>query len=59
MRKMAHSPTMNQKKLVNRVTPQSGRVGDSDSKLKARGRSMDKSHRDYGRGRREGGPFGP
>jgi len=58
MRKMGHSATMNQRKKVNVVTPQSGKVGDGDPKLKASGRSMDHGHTNYGAGRREGGPFG-
>ena len=58
MNSMSHCKTMKQRKLVNVVTPTSGRVGDNDPRLKAGNRTMDHSTRNYAAGRRSGGPFG-
>ncbi len=48
MRKMAHSKTMNQKRRDDMVRS----VGNGGR------HTMDKSHKDYTRDKREGGPFG-
>lgn len=49
MKRMAHSKTMSMRKKDNMTSAPGGNTGRT---------KMDKSHRNYAAGRRQGGPFG-